>query len=134
MGIEYKKTKIFKSEELVKLFTSVGWVEESAKYPNRLGNAMCNSSAVFSAWDNDKLVGLLSAIDDTMHAYGIYLLVDPAYQDQGIGKELFLMFEERYEGYKKEFKTVKTQKYYEQFGYVVDSVGMVKNDLPGYDI
>ena len=134
MNIEYKKTKLFDASDLVDLFTSVGWVQESAKYPTRLESAICNSSAVFSAWDGNKLVGLLSAIDDTMHAYGIYLLVNPAYQDKGIGKKLFLMFEERYKGYKKEFKTESAQKYYEQFGYKVDSVGMVKNDLPKYDI
>ena len=58
---------------MVKLFTSVGWVEESAKYPNRLENAIYHSSTVFSAWNRDRLVGLLSALDDTMHAYGIYL-------------------------------------------------------------
>lgn len=134
MNIEYKNTKMFEPEELVELFTSVGWVEESAKYPNRLENAMYNSSAVFSAWDEDRLVGLLSALDDTMHAYGIYLLVNPEYQNKKIGENLFRMFDEHYAGYKKEFKTVKTQKYYEKFGYKVDSVGMVKNDLPNYDI
>lgn len=134
MNITYKKTKIFKPEDLVELFTSVGWVEESARYPHRLENAMYHSSAVFSAWDGDRLVGLLSAIDDTMHAYGIYLLVQPEYQGMKIGMKLFKMFDEHYEGYKKEFKTVKTQKYYEKFGYEVDSIGMVKNDLPNYDI
>lgn len=134
MNIEYKRTKVFKAEDLVKLFTSVGWIEESAKYPNRLENAIYHSSAVFSAWDGDRLVGLLSALDDTMHAYVIYLLVAPTYQNQGIGKSLFHMFDEHYAEYKKEFKTVKTQTYYEQFGYKTDSVGMVKNDLPNYDI
>ena len=44
------------------------------------------------------------------------------------------MFEQRYEGYKKEFKTESARKYYEQFGYKVDSAGMVKNDLQKYDI
>ena len=77
---------------------------------------------------------MLSALDDTMHAYGIYLLVSPEYQNNGIGEKLFRMFDEYYADYKKEFKTVKTQKYYEKFGYEVDSVGMVKNDLPDYDI
>lgn len=133
MDIEYRKTKIFKTDDLTDLFTSVGWIEESAKYPNRLENAIYNSSTVFSAWDGDKLVGLLSALDDTMHAYGIYLLVAPIYQNRGIGKTLFLMFDEHYTDYKKEFKTEKMQKYYEQFGYKVDAVGMVKNELSDYD-
>lgn len=134
MNIEYRETKLFESGDLVKLFTSVGWVEESAKYPNRLENAIYHSSAVFSAWDGNRLIGLLSALDDTMHAYVIYLLVDPVYQKRGIGKSLLLMFNKYYAEYKKELKTARTQTYYEQFGYKKDSVGMVKNDLPDYDL
>lgn len=127
--ISYKEIKEFSIEDLVSLFTSVGWVEESAKYPERLQSAIRNSDVVFSAWKDEKLIGLLSAIDDTMHAYGIYLLINPKYQGQGVGRKLFEMFDTRYKGYKKEFKTVKTQEYYKRFGYEVDSVGMVKNEL-----
>ena len=127
--ISYKEIKEFSIEDLVSLFTSVGWVEESAKYPERLQSAIRNSDAVFSAWEDNKLIGLLSAIDDTMHAYGIYLLINPEYQSQGVGRKLFEMFDTHYKGYKKEFKTVKTQEYYKRFGYEVDSVGMVKNEL-----
>lgn len=69
-----------------------------------------------------------------MHAYVTYLLVHPDYQKQGIGKALLTMFDERYEDYKKELKTESAQDYYKQFGYMTDAVGMVKNDLPDYDI
>ena len=38
------------------------------------------SSTVFSAWDGDRLVGLVRVIDDTeMVAYMHYVLVDPEY-------------------------------------------------------
>lgn len=46
---KYKKTKLFDANDLVDLFTSVGWVEKSAKYPTRLESIICSSSAVFSA-------------------------------------------------------------------------------------
>lgn len=134
MILHYSKTRLIDSEELVELFTSVGWIEESAKYPHRLENAIYYSSTVFSAWAEDKLVGLLSAIDDSMHVYITYFLVNPEYQNKEIGKTLLQMFDECYANYKKELKTVKTQDYYKKFGYEVDSVGMVKNDLPDYDI
>ena len=134
MNIEYKTIKWFNKKELVELFTSVGWVEESAKYPHRLEMAMRCSNAVFSAWDGDKLVGLLSAIDDSMHAYVTYLLVEPAYQKQGIGTFLLKMYEERYRGYKKELKTEESEEYYKRFNYKIDSTGMVKNDLPDRDM
>lgn len=85
--ITYKTTNLFSTPDLVSLFTSVGWVNESAEYPNRLENAMYHSDIVFSAWDGDKLVGLLSTISDTMHVYITYLLVDPSYQNRKIDSE-----------------------------------------------
>lgn len=99
--ITYKTTNLFSTPDLVSLFTSVGWVNESAEYPNRLENAMYHSDIVFSAWDGDKLVGLLSTISDTMHVYITYLLVDPSYQNRKIGTKLLNMFEKHYVNYKK---------------------------------
>lgn len=94
---------------------------------------MYYSDNVFSAWDGDKLVGLLSTISDTMHVYITYLLVDPSYQNRKIGTKLLNMFEKHYVNYKKELKTEKASDYYKRFGWYSDSVGMVKNDLPLYD-
>lgn len=91
--ITYKTTNLFSTPDLVSLFTSVGWVSETAAYPYRLERAMYYSDKVFSAWDGDKLVGLLSTISDTMHVYITYLLVDPSYQNRKIGTKLLNMFE-----------------------------------------
>ncbi len=55
--IEYKQTKEFTVDQLQRLFLSVNW--ESGKYPEKLVRAMLNSSRVISAWDVDKLVGLV---------------------------------------------------------------------------
>jgi ribosomal protein S18 acetylase RimI-like enzyme len=50
---------------------------------------MQNSSSVFSAWDGQKLIGLINVLDDgIMTAYIHYLLIMPEYQHIGIGKEL----------------------------------------------
>ena len=50
---------------------------------------MHNSTRVISAWDGDKLIGLVRALDDgETVAFLHYLLVDPAYQGQYIGDEL----------------------------------------------
>jgi len=79
MEIEYKQTKDFTADELQKLFLSVHW--ESGNYPEKLVHAMHNSTRVTSAWDGDKLVGLVRALDDgETVAFLHYLLVDPAYQ------------------------------------------------------
>ena len=98
MAIEYKDTKDFTAEELKRLFLSVKW--SSGAYPERLVVALRNSDTVFSAWDGDRLIGLINVLDDSiMTAYIHYLLVDPEYQGQGIGKELTRMTLEKYKEY-----------------------------------
>ena len=69
------------------MFLSVNW--ESGRYPEKLTRAMQNSTYVISAWDGDKLVGLVRALDDgETIAFLHYLLVDPEYQGLHIGDEL----------------------------------------------
>ncbi len=85
--IEYKQTKEFTAMQLQRLFLSVNW--ESGKYPEKLVRAMQNSTRVISAWDGDKLVGLVRALDDgETVAFLHYLLVDPEYQGYHIGDNL----------------------------------------------
>lgn len=87
MEIEYRNTKEFTEQELQRLFLSVKW--ESGNYPDKLVRAMLNSTHVISAWDGNKLVGLIRALSDgETVAFLHYLLVDPAYQGHHIGDEL----------------------------------------------
>ena len=61
---------------------------------------MRNFSTVYSAWDGDKLVGMICAMDDgIMNAYVHYLLVRPEYQDQAIGRRLVEMTRDHYKDY-----------------------------------
>ena len=51
---------------------------------------------VITAWDGDKLVGLIRGLDDgEMVAFLHYLLVRPEYQGMGIAKHLLLMDENK---------------------------------------
>lgn len=87
MKINYKDTHEFSEKELEDLFLSVGW--SSGHFPDKLVIAMKNFETVYTAWDEDKLVGLVSAMDDgIMTAYVHYLLIRPEYKGIGIGKEL----------------------------------------------
>lgn len=98
MNIIYRDTKEFSESDLGRLFLSVNW--ESGRYPEKLQAAMRNYGSVFSAWDGDRLVGLVSVMDDgIMTAYIQYVLVDPEYQGQGIGRQLLEMVKERYRDY-----------------------------------
>lgn len=89
------ETKEFTAEELENLFLSVKW--ESGKYPEKLVKAMKNSSHVISAYDNDKLIGLVRSLDDgETVAFIHYLLVNPFYQDHHIGTELMTKLLDKY--------------------------------------
>jgi len=98
MTITYKDIQDFRPEELQELFLSVEW--SSGHYPEKLVVAMKNSGAVYTAWDNDKLIGLVNALDDgVMTAYVHYLLINPSYHGKGIGKELVRLITEKYKDY-----------------------------------
>lgn len=98
MSIIYKDTHEFSQEQLRELFLSVDW--SSGHYPDKLVMAMKGFSTVFSAWDGDKLIGMICAMDDgIMTAYVHYLLIRPEYQGQKIGRELVRLVKEKYADY-----------------------------------
>ena len=98
MKITYKDIHDFKKEDLEELFLSVEW--SSGHYPDKLVVAMQNFKTVYSAWDGDKLVGMVCAMDDgIMTAYLHYMLVRPEYQKQGIGNKLLELMKDHYQDY-----------------------------------
>ncbi len=119
MGVVFKDGKTFTEEQLQRLFLSVSW--ESGKYPGKLVRAMRNSTHVISAWEGDKLIGLIRALDDgETVAFLHYLLVDPAYQGHHIGDELMRRMMSRFENhlYVKIIPSdPKTIAFYERYGF-----------------
>lgn len=118
MGIEYKTINDIGASELERLFLSVGW--SSGYFPDKLAAAMKNYETVITAWDGERLVGLLSAMDDgVMTAYIHYLLVDPEYQDKKIGRTLVEMSKEKYRDFLRIVLIAynKEAHFYEQCGF-----------------
>ncbi|WP_160688046.1 GNAT family N-acetyltransferase [Clostridium sp. C2-6-12] len=119
MIITYTEEKFFTQEDVQQLFLSVGWV--SGQYPSRLYKALINSSTVVTAWDKDKLVGLVRVLDDSeMMAYMHYVLVNPDYQGHKIAGTMINMIKEKYKDYlyieiMPEDK--KNAVFYEKFGF-----------------
>lgn len=118
--VRYRETKDFTAAELERLFLSVGW--ESGRYPEQLRLGMKNSGVVISAWDGEKLIGLVRGLDDgETVAFLHYLLVDPAYQGSHIGQELMERILEKYR-HMLHVKIMpsdpKTIPFYERFGFV----------------
>lgn len=98
MKITYKNEKSYSADDVKQLFLSVDWM--SGRYPERLKKALDNCETVITAWDGNKLVGLINAIDDSeLTAYIHYLCVNPEYQGVGIGRELLKRMKEKYKDY-----------------------------------
>ena len=96
--ITYTEEKKFDNKSVVDLFSSVGWV--SAQYPTRLYKALMHSSTVITAWDGDRLIGLVRVLDDSeLVAYMHYVLVHPDYHEQGIAGTMVEMVKEKYKDY-----------------------------------
>ena len=119
MGIEYKEIHEFTSEQLKDLFLSVEW--SSGHYPEKLVVAMKNFKTVYSAWKGEKLVGMICAMDDgIMNAYVHYLLVNPQYHGNTIGRTLVAMMKEHYKDYLRVAVIAYDNElhFYEQCGFV----------------
>ena len=98
MAITYTEEKCFTKEQVQALFLSIHW--ESGRYPERLHQALMHSQTVVTAWEDERLVGLVRVLDDTaMLAYIHYVLVHPDYQGQGIAGRLLAMVKEKYRDY-----------------------------------
>ncbi len=98
MEILYKRDNSYSADDVKELFLSVDWL--SGKYPERLKRALDNCETVITAWDGNKLIGLINTITDgELTAYVHYLCVNPEYQGIGIGGELLKQIKEKYRDY-----------------------------------
>ncbi|WP_281762959.1 GNAT family N-acetyltransferase [Pseudodesulfovibrio nedwellii] len=92
---EYKTTKKLNMNELQDLFLALDW--DSGNHPEKLTGAIHASTSVFTAWDGDRLVGLVNVLSDGhMAAYIHYMLVRPECQGHGIGRRLMDMVADEY--------------------------------------
>ena len=124
--IKYTEDMYCKNEDLERLFLSVNW--NSGKYPDRLYESIRNSTYRIFAYDDDKLIGLVTALsDECINLFISYLVIDPKYQKQGIGTELLNRITS-----KKEFNRIqlitedKDKDFYIKNGFVQDGVGIFK--------
>lgn len=91
MNVEYRMQKDLPCEELYQLFFAVGWAKEDTTQEmiDNFNIGFKNSTFVFSAWIDDKLVGCVRVLSDLHFRSVIYdLAVLPEFQNKGIGREL----------------------------------------------
>ncbi len=93
--IEYKLNTPIIPEELSRLFKASGINRPADDLP-RLQKMIDNADLTFTAWDDEKLVGIARAITDFSYCcYLSDLAVDQDFQKNGIGKKLVKLLQEQ---------------------------------------
>lgn len=121
MDFEIKENIIPDINELITLYDNVGW-SNYANNPEMLKEAYNNSLKIISAWDKDKLIGIIRVVGDGYSIIYIQdLLVLKEYQGKGIGSKLLSIVIKKYENvYQKILLTdnqSNTVKFYEHHGF-----------------
>ncbi|MRJ47763.1 GNAT family N-acetyltransferase [Fundicoccus ignavus] len=88
MELNFSNTKNIDVAQLENLYNDVGWLAYTQDL-SVLKQAVSNSLDVVSAWDEDKLIGLIRIVGDGLTiVYVQDILVLNAYQDKGIATQL----------------------------------------------
>lgn len=121
MNVEYRTQKDLPSDELYQLFLSVGWATEDKTTQEMINNfniGFINSTFVFSAWIDGKLVGCVRVLSDLHFRSIIYdLAVLPTFQHRGIGKELVRRCRNACNGSEWLVQTDTAKGFYEKIGF-----------------
>ncbi|HAJ53088.1 MAG TPA: GNAT family N-acetyltransferase [Lactobacillus sp.] len=117
-------------EAVLALYQAIGWVMYM-RDPVKLKRALAQSLKVLGAFDVDRLVGLIRAVDDGETILFIQdLLVLPNYQRQGIGRQLVKALVDHYPEVRQRVLLTDdqpdTRAFYEKIGFVSsDHFGVV---------
>jgi GNAT superfamily N-acetyltransferase len=119
MTITISDRRDIELDKIIDLYRANKW--SAADKPTELYNGLTNSHALFSAWDNDKLVGIGNAISDGhLVVYYPHLLVHPDYQGKGIGQMIVGKMQEKYAHFHMQMLTAdgKAIDFYNKAGFV----------------
>lgn len=134
MTLTYTAASSIHTTELTALYNSVGWTGYT-EHPEKMEKILQGSLYHLSAWDNQKLVGLIRAVgDDASILYIQDILVHPDYQRKGIGSTLVNSVLERFAHIRQTVlltdNTEKTEAFYTSLGFAsaskVESVAFIK--------
>ena len=111
MEFSIKEYNEYKEEEILNLYTSVGWTNYTEN-PTMLKNAFQNSLKIYAAYEKDRLLGIIRAVGDGHSILFIQdILILPEYQRLGIGTALMnRMLDEYKHVYQKSLMTDNTEK------------------------
>ena len=125
MEFSIKEYEAYHEEEILPLYESVGWTNYTQK-PQMLKEAYLHSLKSYSAYVDNKLVGIIRVVGDGASVVFVQdLLVYPQYHRQGIGTALLKRIMEEYNSvYLLHLLTDNTEKtiaFYKSLGFLMDT-------------
>ena len=119
--MEIREYKEYKTEEIRRLYTEVGWIAYTEDMP-ALERGYKNSLLVLAAYENDELLGIIRVVGDGYTIVFIQdILVFPAKQRKGVGTALLKAVLDRYSDVRQvELTTDNTEKtvaFYKSIGF-----------------
>ena len=126
MSITYNDTKKdLPARQLHHLFFSAGWTSDAkitSETLENFSNPFKNSTLVISAWENERLIGAVRVLSDKIIRSIIYdLVVDPEFQNRGVGKELIKRCIRHFPNSEWLVQTTEEiSNYYEKLGFTVN--------------
>lgn len=121
MKVEFQTDKDIETEQLKNLYDDVKWTA----YTNdlvKLKQAVSQSLAVISAWNNGELIGLIRVVGDGLTIIYIQdILVLERYQNQGIATKLMEQILHKYESVRQKVLLTEeapdVRRFYEKNGF-----------------
>lgn len=129
-NIQYKEGLTFSKEDIKNLYEDAKWSLYTDNM-DRLMKAITNSLKVITAWDKDKLVGLIRVVGDGVSIIYIQdILVLKSYKRKGIGGGLIEKVLKNYSDVRQKMlltdDTEETRGFYESIGFKsCDNGGLV---------
>lgn len=120
--MEIKEYTEFKADEILQLYTQVGWTAYTEDMP-ALARGYKNSLLILAAYENGELLGIVRVVGDGTTIVLVQdILVYPARQRQGIGTALLKAVLERYKNVRQvqlvTDNTPKTVAFYKSQGFL----------------
>ncbi len=119
--MEIREYKEYNEEEIVRLYTAVGWTAYTDNIP-ALREGFKNSMLILAAYDDDKLLGIIRTVGDGATIVFVQdILVFPDMQRQGVGTALLKAVLDRYSNVRQielaTDNTPKTVAFYKAMGF-----------------
>ena len=119
--MEIKEYTEYKEDEILRLYSEVGWVSYTQNMP-ALKQGYMNSLLVLAAYEGDELLGLIRVVGDGFTIIFVQdILVFPEKQRQGVGRALLQAVLDRYKDVRQielvTDNTPKTIAFYNSLGF-----------------